>query len=131
MTIDAAQEDRLDGQLRKAYKEGLSPNIAVSAGGLQLFKSAENEQRGNSMESIRHAFQEGTVYGSGDTPVSGSTLVEMDSGNTLLGEDHGDGVEVADRESSTSVTKLSLTELPYLKVRCCRSTPSMVSWQLS
>ena len=104
MTIDAAHDDRLDGQLRKAYKEGLAPSIAVSAGGLQLFKPAEMEHRGSSMESIRQVFQGGTAYDSGDTPVSGSTLVEMDSGNTMLGEDHGDGVEVADREPRQSYT---------------------------
>lgn len=96
MAIDAEHEDRLDDQMRKAYREGTAPNIAVSAGGLQLYKTRATEANVDDMETIRQAFRD--AKDTGDTPVSGSTLVEPDSGDTMLGDNPMDHVEVADRE---------------------------------
>lgn len=89
----------MDGQLRTAYKEGLSPNIAVSASGLQLYKPISADIDRGDMDDARQAFQSGKAHTTGDTPVSGSTLVEPDSGTTMLDEQHDNGVEVIDRES--------------------------------
>lgn len=98
MSADAEDEDRLDGQLRKAYKEGLFPSIAVSAGGLQLFKPTESEQTGGNAEGIRQALQGAKPHVLDDTPFSGTTLAELDSGDTMLDDEQDDSIDVADRE---------------------------------
>lgn len=100
MSVDPEHEDHLDGQLRIAYKEGETPNIAVSEGGLQLFKPSEAGSTQQNFEAARQALQEARNDITGLTPVSGTTLVEPDSGNTMLDDDHhDDSVEVADRKA--------------------------------
>lgn len=99
MSIDAEHENRLDSQLRSAYKEGLAPNIAVSAEGLQLFKAPEDASTGASMASVRQAYEDAKPNGTGLTPVSGTTLVGTDSDKMMHDDDNQEnGLEVVDRE---------------------------------
>jgi hypothetical protein len=110
LSASAVEGEQLRDRLHNAYREGASPSIAVSQGGLQLFETSGSsmadvpQANGNgqasrdSMDSLRAAFAASRSDVTGNTPISGSTLVESDTPDTMLGDEGSPKLQVIDRE---------------------------------